>query len=71
MNTPDVHALLLGLLAEVRRPAGRLLVQQIIAELRKIEEDTDDDPIARDVAETLERARRRDAERRRRKEGGQ
>jgi ribosomal protein L18E len=66
MSQPNTHALL----AELRRPAGRLLAQQILAELRKIEEDTDN-PLARDVAETLERARRRDAERRRRKEGGQ
>ena len=57
----DAHALLARLQPKLCRPTGRLLVQQMAAELRRI----------RDVAETLERARRRDAERRRRKEGGQ
>jgi hypothetical protein len=59
----DAHALLARLQPKLCRPTGRLLVQQIAAEPRKI------GPIARDVAETIARSEKRIAERRRRQKG--
>jgi hypothetical protein len=40
------HELLVGLLAELRRPPGRLLIAQIVAGLRWTGERIDEDPVA-------------------------
>lgn len=45
------------LLAKLRRPPGRLLIAQIVAELRRTDECPDEDPVARDVAEMIARSR--------------